>query len=111
VRNVLPVAVLAAAAGRVDAELLECVVTPISDGTGAATAAVARLTGRIRAGVDELPFAMLRKQFRPVPGGRHAAAATDPRHWAYWRRESWRTRRACCPAGRAFRAALLRRGR
>jgi hypothetical protein len=87
VRNVLSVPVLAAVASQADAELLECVVTPISGGSGAATAAVARLAGRIRAGVDEFPFAMIRKEFRPATGGRHAVAANDPEHWAYWRRE------------------------
>jgi hypothetical protein len=99
VRTALPPVVLTAAAGRADVELLECVVTPISQGAGAATAAVARLTGRIRAGADELPFAMIRKQFQPVQGGRHAAGATDPRHWAYWRREPLAYAAGLLPSG------------
>jgi Phosphotransferase enzyme family len=99
VRTVLPVSVLTAAAGRADVELLECIVTPISEGTGAATAAVARLTGRLRAGASELPFAIIRKQFRPLPGGRHAAGAGDPRHWAYWRREPLAYAAGLLPSG------------
>jgi hypothetical protein len=70
-----------------DAVVLACSAEPIATGTGAATGAITRLTGRARSGGREYAFAMVRKEFRPLTSGRHAAGATDPRHWAYWRRE------------------------
>lgn len=69
------------------AELLDCAETALGGGSGAATGGVVRLTGRVRAGGRELPFSMVRKTFRPLEQGRHAAAAQAPEHWAYWRRE------------------------
>jgi hypothetical protein len=79
--------VLAAAVGGVDAVVLDCSVEPIVTGTGAATGAITRLAGRARVGGPEQAFAIIRKEFRPLATGRHAAGAADPRHWAYWRRE------------------------
>lgn len=61
---------------------------PLVGSTGAATAAVDRLTLRIgdAAGV-ETAHRVVRKQVRPLTSGRHALASRDPDHWAYWRRE------------------------
>jgi hypothetical protein len=87
VRNILHPAAIAAGADPCDAELLECDATPIVGSTGAATAEVTRLAGLVRTGARELPFTMVRKTFRPMTSGRHAAAAREQTHWAYWRRE------------------------
>ncbi|MFC4120978.1 phosphotransferase [Nonomuraea zeae] len=46
-----------------------------------------RLTGLAACDGGEVPFRVVRKEFRPVRTGRHAPYADDPRHWAYWRRE------------------------
>jgi hypothetical protein len=71
----------------VDAVLLECVAVPVGGSSGAATAEVARLTGRVLVGGRASPFSMIRKRFRPVADGPHASASREPAHWAYWRRE------------------------
>jgi Phosphotransferase enzyme family len=70
-----------------EAELLDVAIEPIAGSTGAATAAVTRISGQVRAGLRTTPFALVRKTFRPVTSVRHAAAAREPEHWAYWRRE------------------------
>lgn len=85
--TVIPAVVLAAAVGASDAVVRACSAQPIEAGTGAATGAVTRLTGRARAGREERGFSIVRKEFRPLAAGRHTAGAADPRHWAYWRRE------------------------
>jgi len=85
--SVLPASVLAALVDDEDPVVVECAAEPIVTGTGAATGAVTRLAGRARAGGREHAFSLIRKEFRPLSGGRHAAGALDPRHWAYWRRE------------------------
>ncbi len=97
--NVIPASVLAAAVGRPDAVVLGYSAEPIATGTGAATGAVTRLTGRARAGGQEHVFAMVRKELRPLTTGRHAAGAADPRHWAYWRREPLAYASGVLPAG------------
>jgi hypothetical protein len=79
--------VIEAATGQAEAVVIDCSAQPITTGTGAATAAITRLTGRARCGGQRHAFSLIRKQFRPLATGRHAAAATDQRHWAYWRRE------------------------
>ncbi|WP_155368541.1 hypothetical protein [Catellatospora vulcania] len=81
----IPAHVLAEAAGG-PATLLTVEARPLG-GDGAATAAVTLLTGTLRRGQTEHPFALVRKQFRPLPSGRHASGSHDERHWAYWRRE------------------------
>ncbi|TDD62793.1 aminoglycoside phosphotransferase family protein [Actinomadura darangshiensis] len=78
---------LAALVGRADVSLLSCRSETIVGSSGAATGAVSRVSGMVRCGSGELPFRLVRKEFRPVAGGRHAAHAGDARHWAYWRRE------------------------
>jgi hypothetical protein len=87
VRDILGPAAVAAGSVPEDSTLLEYVVEPIVGSSGAATAEVVRISGRVRVGTRDLPFSMVRKTFRPVTSGRHAAAARDPAHWAYWRRE------------------------
>jgi hypothetical protein len=87
VRHALPPAVVTAAVGRADAELVALTSEPVAHGSGAATSSVVRITGSARAGSELSTFSMVRKEFRPVTHGRHAAAAGDERHWAYWRRE------------------------
>jgi hypothetical protein len=42
---------------------------------------------------------MIRKEFRPLATGRHAAGTADPRHWAYWRRELLAYASGVLPAG------------
>jgi hypothetical protein len=69
------------------AEMAECVTEAIAGSSGAATAGVSRVTGRVRDRGREFPFSMIHKKVRPVSGGRHAAAAREQTHWAYWRRE------------------------
>jgi hypothetical protein len=85
---VTPGAALARAAARAagaepdGAELVECTAAAI-----AAAWHVERLTGTVRAGGAVRAFTMVRKTCRPLETGPHAAAARDPAHWAYWRRE------------------------
>lgn len=86
-RDILRPAAIAAGAVPDDAKLLDCSEEPIAGSSGAATGAVTRISGHLRDGRRELPFSMIRKTFRPVASGRHAAAAREPTHWAYWRRE------------------------
>jgi hypothetical protein len=95
----LPGQVLAAVLARPDASLLNCRSEPINGSSGAATGAVARLSGTARCGTEELPFRLVRKEFRPVRTGRHAPHAGDPRHWAYWRREPLAYAGGLLPAG------------
>jgi hypothetical protein len=97
--TVIPAVVLAAAVGASDAVVRACSAEPIAAGTGTATGAVTRLVGRARAGNQERGFSIVRKEFRPLPTGRHAAGATDPRHWAYWRREPLAYASGVLPAG------------
>ena len=95
----IPGFVLAAAVDATDPVLVACAAEPIATGTGAATGAVTRLVGTARAGGREHGFTMVRKEFRPLRSGRHAAGAGDPRHWAYWRREPLAYASALLPAG------------
>ena len=79
----LPLSVVRAVAGRRDATAVETSESPIVTGSiGAATASVTRISGVLRSGAGEKQFSVIRKVFRP------GDAAGDPRHWAYWRRES-----------------------
>lgn len=93
----LPAPVLAAVAGRDDAVVARCEAEPITGGTGAATAAVTRL--RVWFEGEEAPIRLVRKDFMPLSTGRHAEAAADPRHWAYWRRELLAYESGAVPAG------------
>ncbi|GIG56969.1 hypothetical protein Lfu02_13410 [Longispora fulva] len=85
--DLIPASVVADAVGSPAAVVVSCAAEPIPGSSGAATAGVTRLVGRAAVNGRERPFTLIRKQFRPVTTGRHAEAATDPRHWAYWRRE------------------------
>lgn len=67
--------------------MVSCAATPLSGGSGAATAAVVRLVARVRFADTETTISLVRKEFQPLLTGRHAAGAADPAHWAYWRRE------------------------
>lgn len=87
VRDILRPAAIASGVTADDTKLLDYLEEPIVGSSGAATEAVTRISGRIQAGTRELPFSMIRKTFRPVTSGRHAEAAREPTHWAYWQRE------------------------
>jgi hypothetical protein len=99
VRDILGPAAVAAGAELGDSKLLECVLEPIVGSSGAATAEVVRISGRVGVGRRELPFTLIRKTFRPVASGRHAAAAREPAHWAYWRREILAYLASAVPSG------------
>lgn len=90
---------LTAAVGAANAVVVACSVEPIATGTGAATGTVARLSGSARVGGQDHAFVLVRKEFRPLRTGRHAAGAGDPRHWAYWRREPLAYASGVLPAG------------
>ncbi|GAA2207480.1 hypothetical protein GCM10009850_029380 [Nonomuraea monospora] len=62
-------------------ERITCHAEPIRGSSGAATATLTRLT------VQTHHKTLVRKELHPIRTGRHAPFATDPRHWAYWRRE------------------------
>jgi aminoglycoside phosphotransferase (APT) family kinase protein len=49
-------------------------------------------------------FRIVRKTIEPLTGGRHAALAGHPRHWAYWPRESHAYRSGLLPVGPGLRA-------
>jgi hypothetical protein len=95
----VPSSVITAAVGMADAVTVGCSVEPITTGTGAATAAVARVTGRARAGGQEHEFSLVRKEFRPLAVGSYAGAAVGPRHWAHWRREPLAYASGLLPSG------------
>lgn len=97
--GVIPPIVVVAAIGRSDAVLIDCAAEPITYSSGAATAAVDRLIGRVRYGTHEQQLTVIRKKFQAVTTGRHAAAAADPRHWAHWRREPLFHESAIAPIG------------
>ncbi|MET7332017.1 phosphotransferase [Nonomuraea sp. NPDC005650] len=97
--DVLPEPVLADVLGRPGGVVVTCRAEPISGGTGAATGAVTRLSGVARCDGEEVAFRVVRKEARPLRGGRHAPYAGDPRHWAYWRREPLAYRSGLLPTG------------
>jgi hypothetical protein len=55
---------------------------------GAVTAGISRLIGHAQCAGDIREFVAVAKRLRPPQSGPHAAAAPDPAHWAYWRREA-----------------------
>lgn len=87
VHEQLPDAVLASILGHPGAHLVSCRSEPITGSSGAVTGGVNRLVGMARLGSADVPFRVIRKAFRPLLSGRHASNASDPAHWAYWRRE------------------------
>lgn len=97
----LPDAVLTSLTGRPPADVAEVEETPLREGTGAATAGLTRVTVRLRDGVTATA---IRKEFRPLTSGRHRHGATDPRHWAYWRREPLAYASGLLPDGPGLRA-------
>lgn len=97
----LPDAVLLSLTGQAPADVVDVAEVPLRGGTGAATAGVARLTARLRDGGSAT---VIRKEFRPLESGRHRHGATDPRHWAYWRREPLAYASGLLPAGPGLRA-------
>jgi Phosphotransferase enzyme family len=94
----IPAPIVAAATGVPDAVAVSC-REEVLGGAGAATASVTRLTGVARTAAGERPFSVVRKRCRPLTSGRHAKAAADPRHWAYWRREALAYRSGLLPPG------------
>lgn len=68
----------------------ECVPVP---GAGAVTGGVFRVSGVAADG----PFRLMLKRIRP-PEGPRAAAARDPRHFTYWRREALAYRSGLLPS-------------
>jgi len=84
--EILPSDVLASVLGQ-PGTLVDLTTEPVSGGSGAATAAVTRLSGHARAGGRRHAFTLIRKEFAPVRTGRHAPHAMREDHWAYWRRE------------------------
>lgn len=95
----LPDAVLASILGQPGAHLVSCRSEPVTGSSGAATEGVNRLVGVARLGSADVPFRVIRKAFRPVLSGRHASYASDPGHWAYWRREPLAYASAVLPIG------------
>lgn len=84
----LPPPVLASLTGTDDAAVLDVAEEAIRPGTGVATSRLARLTVTTRdAAGHRQVHSVVRKDVRPPGEGRHRSSATDPRHWAYWRRE------------------------
>ncbi|MBZ2197069.1 phosphotransferase family protein [Occultella gossypii] len=97
--NAVPPAVTAALGGS-GAELVDQVPTPLTGSTGAATAAVERLTLRIRDSAGTVrTHRVVRKTLRPLTSGRHALASRSADHWAYWRRESLAYASGVLPTG------------
>ena len=105
VDGVLPLSVRAALCGEPDAVVVELREDRIRRGSGAATRGLVRLTVGLRTREGRaVSVRIIRKTMEPLRGGRHAAFAGDPRHWAYWRRESEAYRSALLPTGPGFRA-------
>ncbi|MEV0647365.1 aminoglycoside phosphotransferase family protein [Phytomonospora sp. NPDC050363] len=102
----IPDGVLDRLTGMDGSELTACAATPLGGGLGVATAGVARLDAAYRAGRAEGTFSVIRKTFRPVSSGRHAEAARDPRHWAFWRREVLAYASGVLPSGPGLRAPV-----
>lgn len=70
-----------------DVTLIDAYEQGLGGSSGAATAAIARITGTVRVGPHVRPFSLVRKSFQPLSTGPHKAGGNDPGHWAYWRRE------------------------
>lgn len=101
----LPDAVVEKLVGASNAAVLRVREERIGEGTGAASGSVARLRVEIgtRAG-DRVEVRIIRKVLRPLSEGRHAAGATEPRHWAYWSREADAYSSGLLPSGPGLRA-------
>ncbi|NUW37429.1 phosphotransferase [Nonomuraea sp. SMC257] len=95
----LPPAVLDELLGRPGGSLVSCESEPITGSSGAATGAVTRLSGTARLDDRHVRFAVIHKSCEPPTGGRHAAGAADPRHWANWRREPLAYSSGLLPSG------------
>jgi hypothetical protein len=99
----LPDAV-AAAIGGDGAAVRSVGVEAVRPGSGAATGDVVRLRAELVSNDGVLgSHTLIRKVLRPLPSGRHAALAADPRHWAYWRREVEAYRSGLLPTGPGVR--------
>ncbi|WP_198663461.1 phosphotransferase [Jiangella endophytica] len=97
----LPDPVLQSLTGRPPADVADIDEVALGGGTGAATAGLTRLTVRLRDGREAT---VIRKECQPLTSGRHRHGATDPRHWAYWRREPLAYASGLLPSGPGLRA-------
>ena len=103
----VPGVVVAALAGP-GAGLVEVTSSPLTGGTGAATASVDLIVLRLVDGAGAVStHRVVRKVLRPVCSGRHAAAARREDHWAYWRREALAYASGLLPTGTGLAAPRL----
>jgi hypothetical protein len=101
----LPLSVLRALREVLPGAVEAVVEEPMGGGTGAATGSVALLMLRTRTTDGQvLEGRLAKKALRPLTGGRHAAGAREPRHWAYWRREAEAYTSGLLPAGPGLRS-------
>jgi hypothetical protein len=97
--EVVPEAVLTALAPDASPTTVEW--TPLTGGTGAASAAVTR--GRLEFD-DGSVRTLVVKVLQPLREGRHAVAARSREHWAWWRRELHAYTSGLLPDGETLRA-------
>lgn len=100
----IPAVVLGRLSGVPGAEATDCTATAVEGSLGAVTGQIVRLSGTWAATGRRETFSLIRKSFRPLTSGRHAVAAREPGHWAYWRREALAYASGVLPTGPGLRA-------